>query len=184
MDDGFLLSLKHGDERAFHRLYEMYSDKIYRFGYNFRRDEEFAENLVQETFIKVFKNIKSFKNDKKLKDPLKSWIYKIAKNHAFNEIKKIKREMQIISEEKSYERIGSSEKKIELQIIEKEQLKKINEKLESFSFEKKTTFLLFFIEELTADEVAVIMKENRGTTLKRLQRLKEELLQTLSKGEE
>ncbi len=77
-DEKFLISLKNGDERSFHKLYEMYSDKIYRFGYNFRRDKEFAENLVQETCIKVFQNIKKFKNDKKCSNPLKSWIYKIA----------------------------------------------------------------------------------------------------------
>jgi len=180
MNEDFLLSLKQGDEIAFHKLYNMYSDNIYRFGYNFRRDESFAENLVQETFIKVFKNIKSFKYDKRFKDPLKSWIYKIAKNHAFNELKKIKRKMQLITEEKSYEKAVST-RMAEDKVIEKEQLKKVYDKLDTFSIKKKTTFILFFIEELTADEVAVIMKENRGSTLKRLQRLKEELKEVLSK---
>jgi len=180
MNENFLLSLQKGDERAFHELYGMYSDKIYRFGYNLKRNEEFAENLVQETFIKVFKNIKSFNYNKELKDPLKSWIYKIAKNHAFNEIKKVKRKMELITEEEPYEKIGRASR-IEDKVIEKEQLKKVYKKLDTFSIKKRTTFVLFFIEELTADEVALIMKENRGSTLKRLQRLKEELKQALSK---
>jgi len=183
MNENFLLSLKQGNEKAFHELYNMYSDKIYRFAYTLKRDEEFAENLVQETFVKVFQNIKSFKIDKNLTNPLKSWIYKIAKNHAFNEMKKIKREMHVIEGSKVYETMGSSKNKIEQLVIEKEQLKIVYNKLESFSFKKKTTFILFFIEELTADEVAIIMKENRGSTLKRLQRLKEELKYALSKEE-
>jgi len=183
INEEFLISLKRGDEKSFQKLYEIYADRIYRFGYNFRRDEEFAENLVQETFIKVFQNIKSFKRCKRLKDPLKSWIYKIAKNHAFNELKKSKREQQIITEEQSYEKIpfNSSKNGITEKVIQKEQLKRVYDKLDLLSFKKRSTFILFFIEELTADEIAVIMKENRGSTLKRLQRLKEELQQSLSK---
>ena len=185
MDKEFLISLKRGDERSFQRLYQIYADKIYRFGYNFKRDEEFAENLVQETFIKVFQNIKSFKDNKDLKNPLKSWIYKIAKNHAFNELKKSRRELLVMTEEQSYEKIpiNSSKKDINEKVIQKEQLKRVYDQLDNLSFKKKTTFILFFIEELTADEIAVIMKENRGSTLKRLQRLKEELQQSLNKEE-
>ena len=183
IDEKFLLSLKNGDERSFHRLYQEYSDRIYRFGYNFRRDEEFAENLVQETFVKVFQNINKFEYNSKLKDPLKSWIYRIAKNHAFNEIKKINRKSKLISEEQSYERVseGSSVKRIDEKVIQKEQLKKVYSKLDNLSIKKRTTFILFFIEELTADEIAVIMKENRGSTLKRLQRVKEELKRILNR---
>jgi len=180
----FLISLKNGDEGAFHKLYEMYSDRIYRFGYNFRRDKEFAENLVQETFIKIFQNINKFKVDKNCSDPLKSWIYKIAKNHAFNEIKKIKREVERISEcdnliSDRYEDVVK--RRIEDKVVEKEELKRVYEKLDSLSLKKRTTFILFFVEELTADEVAAIMKENRGSTLKRLQRLKDELKKALTK---
>jgi len=190
--DRFLISLKSGDESSFHKLYEMYSDKIYRFGYNLRRDKEFAENLVQETFIKVFQNIKKFKKDKKCSNPLNSWIYKIAKNQAFNEMKKLKRESRFVTNSNdtindlSFNGSGNGfnlGKGIESQVIEKEQLKKVYEQLDLLSLKKRTTFVLFFVEELTADEVAVIMKENRGSTLKRLQRLKDELKKSLSKEE-
>lgn len=59
-----------------------------------------------------------------------------------------------------------------------EMLRTIQEYINNLDDQKRMTFILFYVEEMTADKIAEILEEGRGTVLKRLQRLREELVQT------
>lgn len=69
-------SLKKGREEAYRQLIEEYGNKLFRTCYLILKDKEEAEDVVQETFIKVFKKIDTFKE----KSGLYTWIYSIALN--------------------------------------------------------------------------------------------------------
>ncbi|HBC31856.1 MAG TPA: hypothetical protein DC024_11525, partial [Clostridiales bacterium] len=71
-----ILNLKRGREEAYRQLIEEYGNRLLRTCYLILKDREEAEDVVQETFIKVFKKIDTFKE----KSGLYTWIYAIALN--------------------------------------------------------------------------------------------------------
>jgi RNA polymerase sigma-70 factor (ECF subfamily) len=72
-----------GDERAFTELYKSYKPRLMRFIFSNINDQERAEDLVQETFRRVFKHLHQFDRAKKFS----TWIYTIANNFAKNELR-------------------------------------------------------------------------------------------------
>jgi RNA polymerase sigma-70 factor (ECF subfamily) len=75
--------LKQRDEQAFRQLVTEYQQKIFHVVYRMIGDAQEAEDLSQEVFITVFKNIDSFRGESKFS----TWMYRIAINHCKNRIK-------------------------------------------------------------------------------------------------
>ncbi len=75
-----------GDEKAFEILVKRYLKPIYSFIYKNIGNPEAAEDITQETFVKVWKNLKKFKHDKKFS----TWIFTIAKNASIDFLRKKK----------------------------------------------------------------------------------------------
>jgi len=70
--------VQHGDQKAFKEIYQIFSDKIYRFVFFRLPDENDAKDLLQDTFLNLWNYLITKKN-KKI-DNLQAFIYKIAKN--------------------------------------------------------------------------------------------------------
>jgi RNA polymerase sigma-70 factor (ECF subfamily) len=69
-DETILLRAREGHEDAFRQIYDNHREPIYRLAYRYTRSQEDAEDMMQETFIKAFKAIKTFKkNDSRDTDP-------------------------------------------------------------------------------------------------------------------
>ncbi len=75
-----------GDEKAFSVLLEHYMTPIYRFVFTYVNNAETAEDITQEVFLKVWRNLKKMDETKNFK----SWIYTVAKNTALDFLKKKK----------------------------------------------------------------------------------------------
>jgi len=88
--------LEKGDTTAINLLYENYSDSLYGVILKVTNNEELAQDALQETFVKVWKNAKKY-DSKKAK--LFTWLYRIAKNTAIDKLRsynnKFEREVQI-----------------------------------------------------------------------------------------
>jgi RNA polymerase sigma-70 factor (ECF subfamily) len=75
-----------GDEKSFEVLVDRYMRPLYNFVFQIVQDRAQAEDIVQEIFVKVWKNLKSFDQNKKFS----TWIFAIAKNTSFDFLKKKK----------------------------------------------------------------------------------------------
>lgn len=88
--------LEAGDKKALDLLYEYYSDSLYGVILKVVSDEELAQDALQETFVKVWKNSKKY-DSKKAK--LFTWLYRIAKNTAIDKLRsfnnRFEKEVQI-----------------------------------------------------------------------------------------
>ncbi|WCO02239.1 RNA polymerase sigma factor [Psychroserpens ponticola] len=88
--------LAKGDKKAISLLYENYSDSLYGIILKVTINEEIAQDALQETFVKVWKNAKKY-DSKKAK--LFTWLYRIAKNTAIDKLrsfnKRFEKEVQI-----------------------------------------------------------------------------------------
>jgi len=79
--------LKEHDERAFAEFVRAYKNQIFNLVFRMLSNKEEAEDVAQEVFITVFKNIGNFRGDCRLS----TWIYRIATNHCRNRIKYLSR---------------------------------------------------------------------------------------------
>ncbi|RKE98271.1 RNA polymerase sigma factor [Ichthyenterobacterium magnum] len=88
--------LEKGDKKAINLLYENYSSSLYGVILKVTINEELAQDALQETFVKIWKNAKKY-DSKKAK--LFTWLYRIARNTAIDKLrshnKKFDKEVQI-----------------------------------------------------------------------------------------
>ncbi len=75
--------LKLRDEAAFRTFVRQYQDKIYNLVFRMMGNAQEAEDVSQEVFITVFKNIDAFRGDARFS----TWLYRIAINHCKNRLK-------------------------------------------------------------------------------------------------
>jgi RNA polymerase sigma-70 factor (ECF subfamily) len=87
-DDGLMVRVKRGDHQAFRILADRYRAKIFRFIYRMLHNEEVAEDLAQETFLRVFRRANTYKPGSNFS----IWLYTIAKNLTFNRVRDEKRQ--------------------------------------------------------------------------------------------
>ena len=100
-DKSLLIKVANGDEQAFKRLFDLYRPNIYTTALRITGDEWIAEEILQDTFLKVWVN------REKISDigNFGGWIYTIAKNVTYNAIKRSQSEkrnfLQFIREPKN-----------------------------------------------------------------------------------
>lgn len=85
-DEQLAVEYQEGNEKALDLLIERYLKPIYNFSFRFMNDDSESQDITQETFVKVWKNIKKFDPQRKFK----TWIFEIAKNTAYDHLKKKK----------------------------------------------------------------------------------------------
>jgi RNA polymerase sigma-70 factor (ECF subfamily) len=80
-EDEFLVeALRSGDDQAYETLIDIYQQPVYNLVHRLLDDPSDASDVVQEVFLKVFRNISSFRGN----SSLKTWVYRIAYNEAWN----------------------------------------------------------------------------------------------------
>ncbi len=82
-------------EQAFRALITLYKERLYWHIRNIVKSHEDTDDVLQNTFIKIYKNINNFKGDSKLY----SWMYRIATNESITFINKNAKRLQITNEE-------------------------------------------------------------------------------------
>ena len=173
MDEKKLIkNLKKGKEEAYYELINRYGDKLLKTTYLIVKDEKEAEDILQETFIRVFKYIKNFKGG----SSLYTWIYRIAHNVTMDFLKS---SIPTIPYEDYHESKDDIED-ITLLNIEIEYLKAA---LDNLNFIYKQVLIFFYFEELSVKEISEILGEKEGTIKSRLSRGRLELKKFLVKEE-
>jgi RNA polymerase sigma-70 factor (ECF subfamily) len=131
-------------------------------------DPSLAKDLTQETFISVWKNLSSFKNQSKIS----TWIFRIATNNCLREIEKSKRHVTVnITEDVADVREESSELKLAYLyqcIAELDELERI--------------IISLVLEELPQAEIADIVGLSHGNIRIKVHRIKEKLAAKMKKN--
>jgi RNA polymerase sigma-70 factor (ECF subfamily) len=83
-DWDLVLATKAGDVAAFEKLVERYDRKLLRIAQHITHNLEDAQDIVQETFLKVFQNLHAFRGDSKFS----TWLFRIAVNHSLMGLRK------------------------------------------------------------------------------------------------
>lgn len=80
-DEQLMLRLKDGDRQAFNALVDRYRDRIVSYAYRMMGNAELAQDVAQETFVRVYKGANTFRDDGRFSP----WVYKIANNVCLSE---------------------------------------------------------------------------------------------------
>lgn len=170
-EDLILLYLK-GDFLALENLFKRYLKQVYNFVFRFVNDKHIAQDLTQEIFLKVFKNIKKFKKDKNFR----IWLFKIARNAIYDFFKK-KKEF-IFSD---FEKEDDKDFKFEDYLLTEEGLSKIyndyylleklKQEINKLKEKDKMLYLLYYEQDYKLNEIAEILEESLNTVKSRHRRL-------------
>lgn len=85
-ESALVARLKRGDQAAFEEVVALYEGKVFNLARGLTRNEQDAQDAVQDTFLSVFKNVGAFKGD----SSLSTWIYRITVNAALMKMRRRK----------------------------------------------------------------------------------------------
>jgi RNA polymerase sigma factor (sigma-70 family) len=174
MENDLILKVKIGDREAFHQLYNQYSSYALRTAYAVMSSKEDAGDAVQETFIKVYKNIGSFDESKSFK----AWFYRILINECNNIFRKKKPVISI------GDFIGNDKQLSKNDIYAYEENEAIFKPLEQLKEIYRTPIILKYINNFSEKEIANILELNVNTLKSRLFKGREKLKQIIESYEE
>ncbi|MGM0396424.1 MAG: RNA polymerase sigma factor [Bacillota bacterium] len=160
-----------GEEQAFVQLMQLYGNKLLGTCYLILKDREEAEDVVQETFVRVFKNIKSFKRSSNLY----TWIYRIAINISRDKLRKRSYDLSL-----NEEIIG--DENIESLVEHKLELVELKSRLAALNPIYREVLVLFYYQELSIAEISNLLNEKEGTIKSRLSRARNILAQEIQRG--
>lgn len=158
-----------GDQDSFRILFDTYQDNIYTTALFLTGDEWLAQEIVQETFIKIW-----LQRSQILKiENLETWIYVIAKNCALNLIKSNRNKELLLT--KFQQEIRISYPHIETEILEKELQNILTKAIDRLPPKQRQTYQLIKEEDLKRDEVAKIMNISPETVKSNLKKATESI---------
>ncbi|MBN2055933.1 sigma-70 family RNA polymerase sigma factor, partial [bacterium] len=143
-----------GREEVFQELVQRYRDQIFRYCARIVRNQEDAMDLCQDVFVKVFKKLDSFK----MKSSFKTWLYRIATNHAYNHLRyrKLLRPLADFT--------GGDEKPRALdELLNEEQERLLHDGVEKLPAKQKQVVILRIYEEMSFREIAEVIGRAEGT---------------------
>jgi RNA polymerase sigma-70 factor, ECF subfamily len=157
------------DDRAFGELVTRYESKVYSLALKMVRNPEDAEDVLQDTFLRAYRGIKSFQGH----STFSTWIYRITANSALMRLRK--KQLPTVSIEDADERetpINIADWKpgpVE-QLLSDELQRVMNEAVEALPPDFRQVFVLRDIEELSNAEVAEILDLSVAAVKSRLHR--------------
>ena len=163
--------LKRGNQEAYYELVSLYGNKLLRTSFLMVKDQAEAEDIVQETFIKVFKYIKGFKGE----SSLYTWIYRISQNLIKD---RFKSQIYTVPYEDNEVDFKTPEEII-INNIDREILKA---ELDNLNFIYKQVLVLFYFNDLSIKDISQILDEKEGTIKSKLSRGRVMLKEALEKG--
>ena len=146
-----------GDAQAFSELVSRYERKIYRLAKNITQNNEDAEDVLQDTFLKAYEHLDSFQGNSKFY----TWIVRIAVNEALMKLRKRKSDRTVpldepmdLGEETAEREIAVWEDNPEQRYSREEMQQILNDAVDTLKPDFRTVFALRDIEELSTEETA------------------------------
>ena len=172
-DEVLMERYKEGDARAFEVLLGRHQRAIFGFIYRMMKDREVANDLLQETFLRVVKNAKSYSPKAKFT----TWLYTIARNQCIDALRKaVHRRHPSLDQPQGpdpegrtlMEKLaGPSEDAFE-QIDSQEVRSRVEQAVASLSDEQREVFVMREFQRLKFNEIAELVKVSENTVKSRM----------------
>ena len=166
-----------GDTGAFNFLMTKYYPRVYASLFTFTKSKEDSEDLAQQTFIKVWKKIDSFRGD----SAFFTWVYRIAINLAKNHVvsSNYKKDKVNISAD-AIEMDFASHANPETDLMHSQSLNNVRSFINGLPESLRTAFTLRESDGLSYEEISLITDTPIGTVRSRIFRARESVLEFIS----
>ena len=152
-----------GDELAYGKLVKRYQARLFNFVRSMLRNEELAEDITQESFVKAFYSLSKLKNPASFK----SWLFRIANNNTLDYLRK-KRLPQVDVDEHLRESYVDDRGNPEEGVVSGARSKHIHEALGSLKEDQRAILVMCDLEGLSYQEIAEVLKIPFGTVQSRI----------------
>lgn len=163
------------DRQAFRKLLEMHQRFAYSVAYRFTANSADAEDITQEVFIKLWKNLKHYRQEIKLT----TWLYQIITNQCLDYLKSSARKQQRMNVEVKSGTSVIDQVNHEKQMEDHELLNIITALAKQLTPKQQTVFILRDLEGLSVEEVCHITEMSSGNMKSNLyyarQKIREDL---------
>ena len=170
-DEQLIKKFQNGDRQSYNELVYRYKDRILNFIFRFTHDRIAAEDLTQDTFLKLYQKKDSYREISKFS----TWLYTIASNLAKTELRKIKRRKTY-----SISDLSNSDKEDtiftdphnDIGKIDKNESHVLNAAIQELDSDFRIIIILREIQELSYENISRILKLPIGTVKSRINRAK------------
>ena len=170
--------LQKGQQWAFNILVNTYQNRLLKIAYGITLDREDSMEIVQDVFISVFKNIRTFRQE----SSLATWLRKITINHCLNWKRKWKRRFKwdhkSIDSENS-KNLFKENNNPEMLYREKQSEKNIMTAIKKLPEKIRLVFVLNAFEGLSYEEISETLNIRKGTVSSRLHFARKNLINFL-----
>lgn len=146
----------HKADTAFAELVELYKERLYWHIRYILKNHEDTDDVLQNVFIKIYKNIKKFKGDSRLY----SWMYRIAKNESLTFLKKRSKMLKISSEEIQNYIVDNLESDV---YFEGDEIQlKLQKAISTLPDKQREVFQLRYFEEMKYQEMSELLQTSES----------------------
>jgi RNA polymerase sigma-70 factor (ECF subfamily) len=162
-----LTAYENGDDGAFDVIFEEMRGPLCFFINRYVNDPDVAEDLVMDTFAALLLNIKKFNRNSRLS----TYLFTIARNKSIDYIRRNKNKLLKLDEntpDEDYQRI-------EEEYIRNEEYQRLHFEMRELSENYRTVLHLYYFEEMSVEDIAIVMRKNKKQIYNLLHRAREEL---------
>jgi RNA polymerase sigma-70 factor, ECF subfamily len=181
--EGLVRRAQAGDSAAFEQLVDYYKHRIYNYVLRMVGDPDTAEDIAQETFIRAYSSLASFRGA----SSIQTWLYRIASNLAIDTMRRRKYRYNSFSLDEPLSTLDSEvSRDIEddtpgpqRQLQTRQLQQKVTDAIVQLSPKLRTVIILYELQGMSYDEIAEIVGAPLGTIKSRLFNAREQLRELL-----
>ena len=162
-DGGLIIRLQQGDIEALGELYERYKIQVYRTALAITHDKQMAEDILQETFLRIYVYAACIDETQ----ALGPWLYRVTVNLTYSWIRRAR--LWLSSIEGLLEHLLVPMYEQPERLVEKAERQRILQcAIEALPLNQRVVVVLYYLEELSLKEIAYVMDIPEGTVKSRL----------------
>jgi RNA polymerase sigma-70 factor, ECF subfamily len=164
-DNDVIEACRRGESDAFRALFERYKDKVYTIALRYSGDATVAQDIAQETFLKLFAGIGRFRGDASFD----SWLYRLIVNSCFDQKRKTRRLTPLIGE--FLDLIRAPGQSALDDMMRAEMSARLRSVVAGLPPEERMLIVLRYTQGLSYEELGEVMGCSQGTIGSRLNRI-------------
>ncbi|MGD0435716.1 MAG: sigma-70 family RNA polymerase sigma factor [Bryobacteraceae bacterium] len=162
---GAIERARSGDHDAFRLLVEQHSRAIFRLAYRMTGNEQDAEDVVQETFLRAYRQINRYE----ARSSFSTWLYRIASNYSLDLIRmrkhrENKRERAADPDQDILQSIPAANPGPDRELYSSQISESVNSALGELSAQERTAFVLRHFEGLSIEEIGIAIGTGTNAT--------------------
>ena len=172
MDERDLIArVRAGDGAAARALYDAHVDRVYRLAYRLAGDDALAQDFTQETFIRVFERLDTFRGE----SALSTWLHAITTSVVLNGLRKVKRFHQREADLEVADGVSVARRQSEPDLK-----LRLQQAIDALPDGYRTVFVMHDVEGYTHEEIGVALGVETGTSKAQLSRARAKLREALA----